>query len=55
MREKWGQEVILDVMETDLGGSRYEMEDRFNNNNNPSKKLTSKRSHLHLAQSTPLL
>jgi hypothetical protein len=50
-------------METDLGESRYEMEDRCNNNNhnknnnnnpNQSKKLTSKRSHLRLAQSTAL-
>ena len=56
--KKWGKD-ILEVMETDRGKSRYETEDRCNNNNNNnpnrSKKLTSKRLHQRLAQSTALL
>jgi hypothetical protein len=59
MGKKWGKDVVLKVMETDRGESRYEMEDGCNNNNNNNtnrtKKLTSKRSRLRLAQSMALL
>lgn len=34
MGKKWGKDIVLKVMETDRGESRYEMEDGCNNNNN---------------------